>query len=209
MNKKIIFFIPTTILSILSAWIFLVYIYGDNWNKFHVALTFFVSVLLNIFYLFWLVKTESINIRFLPHYLLIALCTFIISAYFIASPPYKRMINLDLGPDPFFPDGIIGSSVTFYFWEKGFYDPEEAVKVVKRERIKQMQIARQGSLIGHVGEDLAGWSDERIRNAFGRPVRIDNVSDGVERWIYHPWTDHADWEMPVYIKNKVLFKIGD
>jgi hypothetical protein len=72
-----------------------------------------------------------------------------------------------------------------------------------------MQIARQGSLIGHIGTDLQGWSAEWIRYAFSDPADIIQVDESLEKWIYHPWTNHPDWEMPVYVQGGELLRIGD
>ena len=113
-----------------------------------------------------------------------------------------------MGPDPFSPRATITSHRTFAIWEKEFWS-KSAREKYRLNRLKRMQITRQGSLIGHVGTDLRGWSDEKIKTAFGEPAKIIQVDESLEKWIYHPWTNYPDWEMPVYVQNGALLKIGD
>ncbi len=117
---------------------------------------------------------------------------------------------LDLGPDPFVPKTTITSHQQVPFWSIDFWVTDEMyIKRNREKKIADMQKARQGSLIGHVGTDLQGWSRERVLYAFGSPSKITPMGGGLEKWVYHPWTNHPDWEMPVYLQDDVLLKIGD
>ena len=113
-----------------------------------------------------------------------------------------------MGPDPFSPGTTITSHTNFAIWQKEYW-LKSAQEEYRQDHFAHMQTTRQGSLIGHVGTDLQGWSDEKIKTAFGEPAKIIKVDESLEKWIYHPWTNHPNWEMPVYVQNGTLLKIGD
>jgi hypothetical protein len=85
----------------------------------------------------------------------------------------------------------------------------EPKSLIEKQVMEKMQTDRQGNLIKYVGTDLHGWNKEKILLAFGEPIKLVELEENLEKWIYHPWTNHPDWEMPVYVQNGVLLKIGD
>lgn len=117
---------------------------------------------------------------------------------------------LNLGPDPFGMGRDITSVYAVPMWHIDYWISDKAFeKKYRDKRISEMQITRRGSLIGHVGTSLQGWTDDHILYAFGEPSKIVKVGGDLEKWIYHPWTNHPDWEMPVYVQNGALLRIGD
>ncbi len=209
MKKKLLLLLPTVILCLMSAYIFLVGVYGRGWNREYILIAFLVSILVNFLYYLWLVITKRIGTKLTVFYIPISTILFVLFIHFILSPPYRRDVNLNLGEDPFAPGTTISGGTRFYFWEPGFYSLGNELKNREEKRKAEMRITRQGSLIGHVGTDLKGWSAEKIKNAFGEPRKILQLNENLEKWIYYPWTNHTDWEMPVYVQNKMLLKIGD
>lgn len=209
MKKKILLFLPTIFLCLISAYILLAGIFGHGWNRKYLAIAFIISILLNFFYYLWLATTKRISTRFTVFYIPIA---FVIFVVFIFSIPNSfwviREVRFNMGPDPFSPGTEITSSRSFGIWQKEYWF-KSAQEEYRLKRLKHMQTARQGSLIGHVGTDLQGWSIEKIKTAFGEPAKIIKVDESLEKWIYHPWTNHPDWDMPVYVQNGTLLKIGD
>ncbi len=209
MKKKILLFVPTAFLCLVSAYILLAGIYGRGWNRGHLLIAFIVSIFLNFFYYLWLATTKRISIKFTIFYIPIAFVVFIV---FIFSIPNRfwviREVRFNMGPDPFAPSTNITSIRSFGIWQKEYW-LKSAQEEYRLERLKHMQTARQGSLIGHIGTDLQGWSNEKIKTAFGEPAKIITIDESLEKWIYHPWTNHPDWEMPVYVQHGTLLKIGD
>lgn len=206
--KNIFLISPTIFLCFVSAYTALVYI-DNGYYRNEALIALLGSLFVHFLYFIWLTTTKRIGTKLAVFYIPIALVLFIVFAYSIMYPPYKRGVRLDLGPDPFSADTSITGFTEFYFWQKGFYFPKKVSKEVAEEEKIRMQVTRQGSLIGHVGNDLFGWSEEKIETAFGVPSDIVVIDSNLEKWMYHPWTNHPDWEMPVYIQNNTLFKIGD
>lgn len=161
---------------------------------------------LYIFYLRLKKRTETILVFVsLPTVLV---CVVFFLSYRLVTMGKTRTLNL--GPDPFVSGTNITSQRSVPFWNIDFWITDEMYSEKYRdEKIVNMQKTRQGSLIGHIGTDLQGWTDEKIITAFGEPTKIIQVHENLEKWIYRPWTNHLDWEMPVYIQSGVLLKIGD
>ena len=137
-----------------------------------------------------------------------AVCSVLAVSYFFITMGKERKLNL--GPDPFVPSTNITSYRRVPFWSIDFWITDKMYREKYRdEKIAEMQKTRQGSLIGHIGTDLQGWSDEKIKTAFGEPAKIIKVDESLKKWIYHPWTNYPDWEMPVYVQDGTLLKIGD
>ena len=113
-----------------------------------------------------------------------------------------------MGPDPFVPETNITSGMHVGIWQKEYWF-KSAQANYRLRHLKEMQITRQGSLIGHVGTDLQGWTAEEIKYAFYEPSKVIKIAANLEKWIYHPWTNHPEWEMPVYVQDGLLLKIGD
>lgn len=203
-------FIPSVILALISAYSlaagFAVARNGGDYSFYWNLLI--VSLVAHALYFAWLLITKRAEPVTIASYVIISLLLFIVFVPLISRPPIFRQITFEMGPDPFFPSSTISSAKTFNIWEKEFWS-QEAQEQWRKDYLKQIQTARQGSLIGHVGTDLQGWSVEKIRYAFGEPAKIIAVEKGLEKWIYHPWTDHTDWEMPVYVNDGLLLKIGD
>ncbi|MFC1787874.1 hypothetical protein ACFLZY_01495 [Patescibacteria group bacterium] len=210
MKKQALYLIPSIALIFVSSYIFLVglAVGREGGNHYPWLGIFVVFILLNFFYYLWLALTKRINNKWIIFYVPVALFLFIAFNFLMMYPPWLKNVSFNLGPDPFYNGTTITGGGTFLIWEKEFWS-ESAREEHRLNYIKHMQTARQGSLIGHVGTNLQGWSEEKIRTAFGEPAKIDRLTDGLEIWIYHPWTNHPDWEMPVYVKNGVLLRIGD
>ncbi|HSR89002.1 MAG TPA: hypothetical protein VLK22_01190 [Candidatus Udaeobacter sp.] len=211
MNKKYLYFLPSLIITFIGA-CFLIASFaaakeGYNW-KFN-FIVFILSILLNWIYWFRLAVLKVLDIKIIGKYIIFSIILFFVFIFLFIAPPYKREIRFDLGEDPFVPGATITAGRTVYLWEKDFYAFGKNYENLSQKIQIKMQTDRRGSLIGHVGNDLRGWSVEKVRNAFGEPARIVRINKDLEKWIYNPWTDHLDWEMPVYIQNNILYKIGD
>ncbi len=212
MKNKFFFLVPSIFLIYFSSYVFLVGLRagmeGENLKPY--LLVFIISLFANFFYYLWLALKRRIDHKLVVLYVPAACILFGLFVYAMISPPYKRSAELNLGLDPFSSsDASTIRRTSFYFWEKGFYFPEKAIKQREIEEKAKVQKTRRGSLIGHVGTSLQGWSSEKILDAFGEPLNIIQVEHDLEKWIYDPWTDHPDWEMPVYVKDGVLSMIGD
>jgi len=212
MKYKILLFLPTALSCLISAYIIWMGLIGSpRINRTYLLIELIFIISLNLIYFLWLAITKRIGRILSILYIPIAFILLVI--FFIAIPNQFwliKTVKLDMGPDPFYIDqsATIGANYKFGIWEKGYWS-EAAREEVRLERLNQMQTARQGSLIGHIGSDLQGWSTERIRFAFGEPAKIIKEDENLEKWIYHPWTNHPDWEMPVYVQDGLLLKIGD
>src|SRR3989339_111506 len=101
MKKKILLLIPTALLCLISAFIFLIGIYGHGWNRTYVLTSFLISIVLNLIYYFWLYKTKKITGKIISFYIPIA---FVFFVFFIFAIIYRfwivREIYIDMGPDP-------------------------------------------------------------------------------------------------------------
>lgn len=209
MKKKILLFLPTAFLCLVSAHILLAGIYGRGWNRTHVLIAFITSIFLNFLYYFWLATTKRISTKFTILYIPIAFVIFVVFIFSILNRFWIiREVRFNMGPDPFVPSTNITSIRPFGIWQKEYW-LQSAQEEYRLESLKHMQTARQGSLIGHIGTGLQGWSNEKIKTAFGEPAKIITIDENLEKWIYHPWTNHPDWEMPVYVQHGTLLKIGD
>lgn len=160
-------------------------------------------------YIFYLRRKKIVK-NSTVFYSLPPLVIFFLASIIYYSVSMGRGRYLNLGPDPFAPSSNITSirrvpmwSVDYWISDKKYYEK------YYDKKIADMQKTRQGSLIGHVGTDLQGWSEEQIISAFGTPTKIIQVSENSNKFMYHPWTNHPDWEMPVYVQDGVLLKIGD
>jgi hypothetical protein len=101
------------------------------------------------------------------------------------------------------------SWTTYYIWEIEYWSQSVRDKQ-SLKYLLQSRTARQGQLIGHVGDGLLrGWPAEKIVCAFNEPSKIIQVDENTEKWIYHPWKNHPEWEMPVYVRDGILLKVGD
>jgi len=209
MKKKILLFLPTLFLCLVSAYIFLAGIYGHGWNRTHLLIAFVVSIFLNFLYYLWLTTTKRLGTKLTVLYIPIAFVLFVVFIFSIMNRFWIiREVSFNMGPDPFSPGTTITSHTNFAIWQKEYW-LKSAQEEYRQDHFAHMQTTRQGSLIGHVGTDLQGWSDEKIKTAFGEPAKIIKVDESLEKWIYHPWTNHPNWEMPVYVQNGTLLKIGD
>jgi|GEM_PF-1320956 len=176
---------------------------------------FYLFVVLNIihfsyfFYIFYLrLKKRAKTIMVFASLPTMVVYLILFVSYQFITMGRARALNL--GPDPFVPSSNITSHRRVPFWSIDFWITDKMYSEKYREdKIAKMQKTRQGSLIGHIGTDLQGWTDEKIVTAFGKPAKTIQVDESLEKWIYHPWTNHPDWEMPVYVQNGVLLKIGD
>lgn len=223
MNKKYLYFIPFLILIIISAYTVVSLFYSllgglhapnsilVDKNINYYFWIFISSAILNIVYCIYLLKYKKVSKKTFFIYLPVTFLMFIALLYFFMQRPYgKREVSINIGEDPFVSGTKISSFKVFNYWESGFYLPKFIVRSIYADDIRhQMQVDRRGSLIGHVGTDLQGWSDEKILRAFGKPAEIIKVNENMEKWIYHPWSDRPNWEMPVYVKNGELMKVGD
>ena len=178
-------------------------------------LIFYIFTVVNIihfvyfFYIFYLrLKKRTKTLMVFASLPTIVVCLILFVSYRFITMGKARTLNL--GPDPFAPSTNITSYRRIPFWSIDFWITDKMFSEKYRdEQIAKMQKTRQGSLIGHIGTDLQGWTEEKIVTAFGEPTKIIEVNKNLKKWIYHPWTNHLDWEMPVYIQNGVLLKIGD
>jgi hypothetical protein len=209
MKKKILLLIPTTLLCFISSFILLVGIYSNGRNKTHILIAFIVSIFFNFLYYLWLATTKRIDTKLTIFYIPI---TFILFIFFIFAILNKfwiiRDIKFNMGPDPFEPSTTITSGRPFGIWHKEYWF-KSAREEYRLKHLINIQTIRQGNLIKYVGIALQGWSYEQIKTTFGEPAKIIKMEKNLEKWIYHPWTNHPDWEMPVYVENEKLLKIGD
>ena len=176
---------------------------------------FYVFVVINIFHfvyflyiLYLRLKKRTNTIMVFASLPTMVVYLVLLVGYFLITMGKTRTLNL--GPDPFVPSTRITSHKRVPFWNIDFWITDKMYSEKYRDgQITKMQKSRQGSLIGHIGIDLQGWTDEKIVTAFGEPAKIIEVNENLKKWIYHPWTNHLDWEMPVYVQNGTLLKIGD
>lgn len=215
MKKPLLIFIPV-LLIIASYFFWITFWINIKDNILGNARSFFIALaLVSIFHFGYWIYIISLRIRKKVATWIVFLSTPLVVVYILAQLLYIMVISggyrsLDLGPDPFFMDTNITSSYVVPIWRIDYWVADKAFEAKYRDKkIREMQITRRGSLIGHIGTSLQGWTDERILYAFGEPSKIIKVNEELEKWFYNPWTDHPDWEMPVYVQNGVLLKIGD
>ena len=185
MKKKILLLVPTVFLCLISAYILLAGIYGRGWNRTHLLIAFIVSIFLNFFYYLWLATTKRIGTKLTIFYIPIAFILFLVFIFSIINRFWIiREISFNMGPDPFSPGTTITSHTNFVIWQKEYW-LKSSRENYRQDHFVHMQTTRQGSLIGHIGTDLQGWSDEKIKTAFGEPAKIIEVDESLKKWIYH------------------------
>ncbi|MDO8499501.1 MAG: hypothetical protein Q7S66_02465 [bacterium] len=184
-------------------------ILGNTRSIFYVFVTVNIVHFFYFLYIFYLrLKKRTKTVILLASLPTTVVCLVLLVSYTFITEGRARTLNL--GPDPFVPSTDITSYRRVPLWSIDYWITDKMYNEKYRDKqVAQMQKTRQGSLIGHIGTDLQGWIDEKIVTAFGEPVKIIQVNENLEKWIYHPWTNHLDWEMPVYVQNGALLKIGD
>jgi hypothetical protein len=125
----------------------------------------------------------------------------------LASPNIAyREISFPQPPNPFAElDGGSGyvsahpSIFNWRYWNPGRYEREYVANVPNARLIKFSQSQQYLR--------LRGLEASMIVEAFGKPS--DSHRDGAyEVWVYHPWSDHRDWTMPVYLMGGRLWSVG-
>jgi len=118
-----------------------------------------------------------------------------------------RHINFKHPPNPFaYLDGESGSTsatATIFdwrYWAPWIYKKEYLDNIPKARLIKFSQ--------NEQAIHLRGIDQNKIIEAFGQPANITEKAE-FEIWEYHPWDEHPGWIMPVYLKDGVLWNIGD
>ena len=209
MKKTWHYFIPTFIMAGIAAYFLLAGMFGDGWGREPAGL-FLCITIIHLIYFIWLTAKKRISTKLAFGYIPIALLFFIFIIYVVVKPPILKIEKLSLGPDPYYPSSTISSKEEFWIWQPGFWSQSvrDSRKQYRKEKIRT---ARQGSMFDHTGTELAGWSEYDIIRAYGEPARIDVINSSTKKWIYHPWKKDGqkDWEMPVYVTNGLLERIGD
>ena len=221
MKKKILLLLPTVFLCLVSAYIALAssisFEGSGSENRAYLLIPFLLSIFLNLLYYLWLSKTKRLGTKLTVFYIPIALILFVVfffSIFFvIMRPPWRKIVRYDLGPDPLYEGANMVTAGIFSIWEKEFWSKRAQEEYRLKVILKEMQTAKQVDLITSPGTDLQGWSDEKIKSVFGEPTKIIKVDESLEKWIYHPrpQTNNPDlemWEVPVYVLNGALLKIG-
>ena len=101
-------------------------------------------------------------------------------------------------------------TITVSLWEKEFWmaypDAQSSLsQTYERQSLSDRLLKFSDPKIS--GE-VFGIEQEQARKAFGDPRSIGTTQEGVEVWIYYPWQDHPDWELPVYFRDARLIGVG-
>ena len=219
MKKKSLIAIP--IILILTTLIFYI-IFKKNiaddilYNAWPFFVGFAIVNIIHFFYLLYIfylrkkgrVKTIAVFLSAPPVVIIIISVIIFFLVYRIIM--LGRIRQLDFGSESFDPCADFKSRQYVLIWGTDYWRSDDSFYKKYHDKEKnKIQKKRLGCLTGHFGTELTGWPDEKIKSAFGEPSKLIKMEGNLEKWIYHPWTNHPDWEMPVYVKNNKLLKIGD
>ncbi|HLD30740.1 MAG TPA: hypothetical protein VJB41_00870 [Patescibacteria group bacterium] len=167
-------------------------------------MTYLIILALGAFVYFIFVK------KYYPKYafkLVMTSIVVIIISSIISPLTVFRYISFKHPPNPFaYLDGESGSTfaragiLDWRYWAPWIYKKEFLDNIPKARLIK---FSQHGQAIR-----LRGIDQNKIIEAFGQPANITEKAE-FEIWEYHPWDEHPSWIMPVYLKDGVLWNIGD
>lgn len=156
--------------------------------------------------LIWLLIVFYLKVERIKILISAILVIFLLPLFFVISlgTAYKP-IKID-EPNPFaYLDGESGTAfytVSFLDWP--FWFPNK----LEQRHLNNMQPSRlikfsQNEQYLHI----RGASETIVIEAFGEPTR-EYTEDERVVWEYHPWQEHPDWIMPVYLKDGLLWSVG-
>ncbi|MFH1286672.1 MAG: hypothetical protein ABII02_02885 [Candidatus Magasanikbacteria bacterium] len=117
----------------------------------------------------------------------------------------ERVIQIDVGENPYIPGEMHNPPVRMHVWNIGFWTGS----ISEEKEMQLVEEHKYARLIKHIGDEKAiGWDETMVKGAFNEPDRIIKTEGG-ETWLYRAWQNHPDWELPVYMKDGLLLKIGD
>lgn len=159
----------------------------------------------------FLSRKNKIGIMTTVTFLPVAFMMMILTLWFVVFAPYLRSFRLTLDDNPLLYGGEhIEREAIVFFFEKPYWMRAANAKAYltrlynqKEKNSRLIKFSDPKSL-----QEIIGIDERTVIAAFGEPMR-KTVQDAYDVWIYHPWEDHPDWQMKVFLRDSHLVSIGE
>lgn len=156
--------------------------------------------------LVWLLIAFSLKIKRKTFIITLVLGAVLLPIYlFISVFIVYKTISVD-EPNPFaYLDGESGGAhytVTFLDWPYWFPARLQRTHLENIQPSRLIKFSQNKQYLR-----IRGADQTTVLEAFGEPS-AKRANGMLEVWEYHPWREHSDWIMPVYLKGGTLWSVG-
>lgn len=177
--------------------------YGKGMESLGLLGSVVISLVLFVGFL-WLWRRGRVGSSAPALFAVLTFVAFVGMVWFVVATPLQKEFRLVLDDNPLLyggePVGVVVDAgiLTRQYWMNRD-DARASLTEIYNKKEKDSRLIK----FSHPKSmaEIIGVSEEVVVAAFGEPARRQ-VEGEYEVWTYYPWSDHADWEMPVYVSRE-------